>query len=142
MTEAEKIVLVKALSEETDEGIISAFLSMAGDAICNYCDPFTVTNRETILARYGSTQCKAAAYYLNKRGWDFQTSHSENGIARNFESGDLPQSILREITPKAANVRSAALQEGTSEDTLEVTPENTGENAGENTGENTGGDGT
>lgn len=105
MTDEAKITLVKAMSDETDEEVISAFLTLAGDAIYNYCDPFATADKETVLTKYGSVQAKAAAYYLNKKGWDFQTSHSENGVNRNFETGDLPNSILRELTPIAGAVK-------------------------------------
>ena len=105
MTNSEKIVLVKALSDETDDNVISAFLGLAGDAIYNYADPYRTKNKDELLDEYGGLQAKAAAYYLTKRGWDFQTSHSENGVNRNYEAGDLPESILREITPRAGVVR-------------------------------------
>ena len=99
MNDAEKIVLVEAMTDETNATTISAFLSMAGDAICHYCDPYGTLDHEDIIAKYGSAQSKLAAYFLNKRGADGQTSHSENGISRSFESGDIPPSIMREITP-------------------------------------------
>lgn len=100
MTDAEKIVLVQAMTDEEDDDIISAFLSMAGDAIWHYVDPFKTTTKEDVLTEYGAVQAKAAAYFLNKRGADGEAAHSENGISRTYESGDLPQSLLREITPK------------------------------------------
>ena len=100
MLEAEKIVLVKAMTDETDDNVISAFLSMAGDAIWHYVDPFKTSDKDDVLTEYGAAQAKAAAYFLNKRGADGQTSHSENGISRVYEGGDLPASLLREIHPK------------------------------------------
>lgn len=100
MTDAEKIVMVKAMSDETDDTIISAFLSMAGDVIYNVVDPFKTCEKTDVLADYGSTQTKLAAYYINKRGWDFETTHTENGVSRMYETGDIPQSIQKELTPK------------------------------------------
>ena len=99
MTDADKFALIKAMTDEEDNSVISAFLSMAGEAICHYCDPYGTLDPEDIIAKYGSAQSKLAAYFLNKRGADGQTSHSENGISRSFESGDIPPSIMREITP-------------------------------------------
>lgn len=99
MTDYEKLVIVKAMTDEEDEDVISAFLYMAGDAICNYCDPFSSTDREDLLDRYGGAQARTAAAWLNKRGADGQISHSENGISRSYESGDIPTSILKELTP-------------------------------------------
>ena len=99
MTDAEKIALVEAMTDETNVTTISAFLSMAGEAICHYCDPYGTVDQQNIIAKYGSAQAKLASYFLNKRGADGQTSHSENGISRSYESGDIPPSIMREITP-------------------------------------------
>lgn len=100
MTDAEKIVLVEAMTDETDDDVVSAFLSMAGDAVYHYADPYKTTDKDTILAEYGGVQARAAAYYLNKRGAEEQVSHGENGISRGYETGDLPDSLKREITPK------------------------------------------
>lgn len=99
MTDADKIVLVKAMSEETNDAVISAFLAMAGDAVYHYCDPYKTHTIVQVLAEYGGAQARIAADWLNKRGADGQLSHSENGISRTYEAGDIPPSILRELTP-------------------------------------------
>ena len=99
MTNAEKIVLVKATTEETDETVISAFLAMAGDAIVHYCDPYGTQDAEELLTRYGGVQVRVTAMWLNKRGADGQLSHTENGTSRTYESADIPPSFLRELTP-------------------------------------------
>lgn len=99
MTDAEKIVLVKSMTEETDTDVISAFLALAGDAIYHYADPFKQTDKVELLEDYGGVQARAAAYYLNKRGAEGQTSMGENGISRGYEKADLPPSLLCEITP-------------------------------------------
>ena len=99
MTDESKIVLVKSMTDEEDEEIISAFLAMAGDSVCKYCDPYKRSERETLLEEYGGVQARIAAYFLNKRGAEGENSHSENGISRGYESGDIPDSLLRELTP-------------------------------------------
>ena len=104
MTDAEKILMVKSLTDETDDNVISAFLSFAGETVYKYVDPFKKSNKEAVLEANASTQVKIAAYYISKRGWDFQISHSENGVVRTYEVGDVPQSILRELTPLAGVV--------------------------------------
>lgn len=97
--------MVKALSDETDDNVISAFLSMAETSLYHYIDPFATETQADALATYPDVVVSAAAYWLNKRGWDFQTVHRENGIDRTYEAGDLPVSILNRITPKAGVVR-------------------------------------
>lgn len=99
MTDAAKIVLVQSMTDETDADVISAFLDLAGDAVYHYADPYKQTDKTELLEHYGGVQARAAAYYLNKRGAEGQASHSENGIGRSYEAADLPDSLLKEITP-------------------------------------------
>lgn len=104
MTDYEKVVLVKSMTDEADDDIISAFLEMAGDSVCKYCDPYKRVDRETLLDEYGGVQTRIAAYFLNKRGADLELGHTENGIGRSYESGDIPPSLLRELTPICGTV--------------------------------------
>ena len=98
MTDAEKIAMVKAMSGETDEEIVSAYLALAGNKICRIAYPFDDTVTE-VPGKYAYVQVEAAVYMLNKRGAEFQTGHSENGISRQYESGDLPPSLVQQIVP-------------------------------------------
>lgn len=99
MTIAEKIALVRNMTGETDDNIAFAYLELAGDTICHYADPYKRTERENLLHEYGGLQVRAAVYYLNKRGAEGEETHNENGVNRAYETGDLPPSMLREITP-------------------------------------------
>lgn len=111
MTDAEKLAMVKAMTGETDEAVLSTYLSIAGNKVCRKAYPFdpTVT---VVPTQYEYVQVEIAVYLLNKRGAEGQTSHSENGISRVYEDGDIPPTLLREITPCAAVIGG-----GTSEDT-------------------------
>ena len=104
MTTEAKIAMVKELSDETDDAVISAFLDLAGKAIYRYGDPFRKMTEAEFLELYPDVQVDAAAYKLNKRGWDHERNHTENGVTRTFESGDLPPSLLSRITPFGAAV--------------------------------------
>ena len=99
METSEMIVMVKALTDETDDTVISAFLTFAGKALYRYGDPYHTMSEEYFLALYPDAVVEAAAYKLNKRGWDHEKRHVENGVTREFETGDLPASILNRITP-------------------------------------------
>ena len=105
MTDAEKIALVKAMTDEANDTTISAFLTMAGEAVYHAACPYGNADKAEVLANYGGVQCRAAAYYLNKRGADGEISHNENGINRGYEKAELPDSLLREITPIAGVAR-------------------------------------
>lgn len=101
MTDEAKIVLVRNMTDEADTDIISAYLDLAGDAVYHAADPYKTMDKAAVLEEYGGVQAKAAAYYLNKRGAEGETSHGENGISRGYEAADLPDSLLKEITPIA-----------------------------------------
>ena len=105
MTQAEKLTLLKAMFGESDsEAVLFAYLNIAGQKIINRLYPYGTENPE-VPARYDYLQCEIAVYLLNKRGAEGQTSHSENGISRNYESANVPESLLGAITPMVGVVR-------------------------------------
>lgn len=101
MTDAEKLKMVKAMTGETDESVLSTYLSIAGNKVLKRAYPFdsTVT---VVPDRYAYNQVEIAAYLVNKRGAEGETAHSENGISRSYEDGDVPPTLLREIVPCAS----------------------------------------
>ena len=102
MTDLEKIAYVKAISDETDETAISAFLSKAKSAILNemYRVWSAWPENASVPARYEIAQCELAVRYLYRRGSEAEISHNENGISRAYDSPD-DADILRRITPIA-----------------------------------------
>ncbi len=105
MTHEEKLQLLKAMVGESDtEEVLLAYLNIAGDKIINRAYPFG-TDAPEVPKRYDFLQCEIAAYLLNKRGAEGQTSHSENGISRSYESADVPDSLLGAVTPMVGVLR-------------------------------------
>lgn len=104
MTEVEKLSLLRAMvgTPNTDENwsddVLTSYLTIAGRKIINRAYPYDDTITD-VPRRYGYLQCEVAAYLLNKRGAEGQTAHSENGVNRSYESGDVPESMLREVIP-------------------------------------------
>lgn len=103
MTEVDKLTMLRILVGQPDEGewsddVLNAYLNIAGRKIINRAYPYDDTITE-VPRRYGYIQCEIAAYLLNKRGAEGQTAHSENGITRSYESADVPESMLSEVTP-------------------------------------------
>lgn len=99
MTEEEKLIALKAMvgSSDTDE-VLSTYLKLAGRKIITRAYPYDDTVTE-VPTQYDTLQCEIAAYMLNKRGAEGQTSHSENGITRAYENADVPSSMLKIVTP-------------------------------------------
>ena len=99
MTQEDKLKLLKAMVGESDtEEVLLAYLDIAGSKIINRAYPYG-TDEAEVPGRYDFLQCEIAAYLLNKRGAEGQTSHSENGISRSYESADVPESMLGAVTP-------------------------------------------
>ena len=105
MTQEDKVTLLKAMVGESDtEEVLLAYLNIAGRKILNRAYPYGTEETE-VPARYDFLQCEIAAYMLNKRGAEGQTSHSENGISRNYESADVPESLIGAVTPMVGVIR-------------------------------------
>lgn len=102
MTDLEKIAYVKAISDETNDTAISAFLTKAESAILNemYRVWSAWPENASVPARYEIAQCELAVRYLNRRGGEGETVHKENGVDRTYGSPD-DADILRRITPIA-----------------------------------------
>ena len=103
MTEVEKLSMLRVMVGQPNEGdwrddVLISYLSIAGRKIINRAYPYDDAVTE-VPRRYGYLQCDIAAYLLNKRGAEGQTSHSENGVSRSYESADVPESMLSEVSP-------------------------------------------
>lgn len=99
MTNEEKLVALKAMVGNTDsDEVLSTYLTLAGGKIIGKAYPYDDTVTE-VPARYSSLQIEIAAYLLNKRGAEGQTSHSENGVSRTYENADVPASMLKSVIP-------------------------------------------
>lgn len=94
----DNVTMVKVMCSETDETTINAYLDIAGQKVLARAYPFDPSVTE-VPQRYKLLQCEVAAYLINKRGAEGQTGHSENGISRSYENGDVPESLLSAITP-------------------------------------------
>lgn len=99
MTQEEKLVALKAMvgSSDPDE-VLSTYLNFAGRKILAKAYPFQ-NNVTEVPDKYAYLQVEIAAYMLNKRGAEGQTSHTENGVTRAYENGDVPSSMLKSVTP-------------------------------------------
>ena len=99
MTQEEKLTALKAIvgSSDPDE-VLSTYLTLAGRKVLAKAYPYQNGATE-VPAQYAYLQVEIAAYMLNKRGAEGQTSHSENGVSRSYENGDVPSSMLKAVVP-------------------------------------------
>lgn len=105
MTENEKLIALKAMVGNSDSNeVLSTYLKLAGRKIIDRAFPYE-PNVSEVPEKYGALQCEIAAYMLNKRGAEGQTSHSENGITRSYENADVPSSMLKVVTPHVGVIK-------------------------------------
>ena len=97
MKQSEMLEILETMVDDTED-VLSAYLKLAGAKILTKAFPYNPEKTE-VPPQYHSLQIEIAAYLLNKRGAEGQTSHSENGISRSYESADVPASMLNAVTP-------------------------------------------
>lgn len=81
-----------------EDDLLLTLLEISEQKILDRLYPYDSTIEE-IPARYKLKQAEIAVYLYNKRGAEGQVSHSENSISRTYESADVPESLMRGITP-------------------------------------------
>lgn len=99
MTDEEKLTMLKSMTEETDNDVLSTYLTLARGVVLSRAYPYT--EEDKVPTKYDTVHVEIAAYMLNKRGAEGETAHSENGVSRSYEDGDIPPTLLRRILPMA-----------------------------------------
>ena len=98
MTTAEKSTMLTNMTGETDNAVLSTYLTLAEGVVIRKAFPFG-DGSEEMPVKYDRTQVEIAAYMLNKRGAEGEKVHNENGVIRHYEDGDIPPTLLRRILP-------------------------------------------
>ena len=90
---------LQRITEEQDEEVLSEYLRWAEQVVLNRLYPFGYDEGTKLPARYYSVCERIAVYFYNKDGAEGEKVHLENGIHRHYETGDVPPTLLTEITP-------------------------------------------
>lgn len=101
MTDSEKLTMLKALIGKNglDDSVLLVHLQIAGDEVLRRCYPYAAdTQVYSVPDRYETIQVRLARNAVLRRGADDQTSMSDNGVTRVYESDDV---LLRRIVPYA-----------------------------------------
>ena len=101
MTDMEKLEMLKALIGTTSlsDDALSVYLKIAGEKVLRRCYPFAASTQDyTVPERYETIQVELSANEIVKRGAQEQSSFSDNGVSRVYESEDV---LLNRIVPYA-----------------------------------------
>lgn len=105
MDRTKKIVLIKKLfgkkadGTELTDGEVVPFLDVAESIVLNRYDPFGVLHEAP--SRYDVVTCRIANFMLVKQGAEGEIQHTENGVTCIYGKADIPDELMREITPRA-----------------------------------------
>jgi hypothetical protein len=94
----EQLKSLLGISGTDEDAMLLTLLSISAQKILDRAYPYDSSVTE-VPARYELKQIEIAVYLYNKRGAEGQTAHNENGINRTYESADVPESLMRGITP-------------------------------------------
>ena len=103
MSNDEKIsVLATLIAPDTDtDDVLEAMVTMAEALVLNRMYPFGYPEGQSVPSRYEQIQIQLAAELYTKRGAEGQSSHSENGITRNWPEKSR---LLSRIVPHCGSV--------------------------------------
>ena len=106
MTNEQKIAKLKVLiSPDTASDELLSYLLEQAEGIClNRRYPFGCPEGATLSPLHEQIQLRVAVEIFSKMGAEGQTQHSENGLTRTWEAGDISPSLLRLITPVCRSV--------------------------------------
>ena len=98
MTPLERFKLLAGITDDSQDGLITALLSDAEDSVRDYI------GREEVPARLISVQVQLAVIAYNTRGAEGESSRSEGGISQSFDG--LPPELLARLKnyPRKAGV--------------------------------------
>lgn len=98
MTPLERFKLLAGITDDSQDGLITALLSDAEDSVRDYI------GREEVPARLISVQIQLAVIAYNKRGAEGESSRTEGGISQSFDG--LPPELLARLKnyPRKAGV--------------------------------------
>lgn len=99
----ENLKIYLKITDNTEDDLLSLFLSMAENKVLNKRYPYGYTDEEKTAAieKYSDVVMDIAVFLYNKQGAEGQTGHSENGISRSYENAGIPDSFVQDIVPVA-----------------------------------------
>lgn len=87
------------LGEDEESAVLLSYLEQAKSAIMDRLYPYGYETGTQMPERWTMKQIRIAAYLLNKRGAEGETTHIENGIHRNYRNSDVPVELVQDIMP-------------------------------------------
>ena len=106
MTNEQKIARLEVLisPDTASDDLLSYLLEQSEGIILNRRYPFGAPEGASLSPLHEQIQLRIAVELFNKMGADGQLTHTENGVMRTWEAGDVSPSLLRQIIPVCGSV--------------------------------------
>ncbi len=91
-------ILLDKQGDNSEDDLLLMLLTLSAQKILDRVYPYDDSIKE-VPSRYATKHVEIAVYLYNKRGAEGQISHNENSINRTYESADVPESLMKGITP-------------------------------------------
>ena len=106
MTNEVKIERLRALisPDTASSDLLLYLLEQSEGIILNRRYPFGPPEGAALSALHEQIQLRIAVELFSKMGAEGQLSHSENGVSRTWEAGDVSPSLLKQIVPCVGSV--------------------------------------
>ena len=106
MTNEQKIEKLKVLisPDTASDELLSYLLEQSEGIILNRRYPFGAPEDASLSPLHEQIQIRIAVELYSKMGAEGQTQHTENGVSRTWEAGDVSPSLLKHIVPVCGSV--------------------------------------
>ena len=106
MTDEAKLARFEALisPDTASTELLRHLLGQAEGIVLNRRYPFGPPEGAAVPSAYEHIQLQIAVELFSKMGAEGQTGHSENGVNRSYEAGDVSPTLLKRIVPVAGSV--------------------------------------
>ena len=100
MTDEQMAEMVKELVDEPRfDRFVPHYLERAKSAMMEHLFPFEDVEWSDVPVKHHGTVVEIAVYLVNRRGGEGETTHSESGVSRSYESAGIPASYFKGIVP-------------------------------------------
>lgn len=89
------------ITGEESEQVALHYLEESGEAILRKMYPFESEIKAEVPYWYHTLQIEIAVYLLNKRGNEGTVQHTEQAVTDVYETGYIPDSMLKSVVPYA-----------------------------------------
>ena len=106
MTSEQKIEKIKVLisPDTASDELLAYLLEQSEGIILSRRYPFGAPEGATLSPLHEQIQIRIAVELFSKMGAEGQTMHTENGVSRTWEAGDVSPSLLKLIVPCVGSV--------------------------------------